>query len=94
MRDNAPWHKTVNGDWHLWNQLYSNDGTVKCIMDFDFIQEAERVHDVAMLYGLYYQINRHNEQSLRPQAFDGRWEMPKSETHGILDVIVLKEAVK
>lgn len=47
MRDNALWHKTVNGDWHLWNQLYSNDGTVKCIMDFDFIQEAERVHDVA-----------------------------------------------
>jgi len=37
----------IHGDWHPWNQLYSNDGTVKCIMDFDFIQRAERVHDVA-----------------------------------------------
>ena len=41
----------IRGDWHPWNQLYSNDGTVKCIMDFDFIQRAERVHDV--VYALW-----------------------------------------
>ena len=37
----------IHGDWHPWNQLYSNDRTVKCITDFDFIQGAERVHDIA-----------------------------------------------
>lgn len=36
----------IHGDWHLGNQLYTN-GNVKCILDFDFVQWRERIHDVA-----------------------------------------------
>jgi Ser/Thr protein kinase RdoA (MazF antagonist) len=36
----------IHGDWHLGNQIFTN-GDVKCILDFDFVQWAERIHDVA-----------------------------------------------
>lgn len=45
LRDNLP-ETVIHGDWHLGNQLYT-DGNVKCILDFDFVQWAERIHDVA-----------------------------------------------
>lgn len=37
----------IHGDWHPRNQLYDEHGEVVCIMDFDFVQKAERLHDVA-----------------------------------------------
>lgn len=44
----------IHGDWHPWNQLYS-DGEVSCILDFDFVQRAERMHDVA--YALWAMLS-------------------------------------
>lgn len=37
---------TIHGDWHPGNQLYE-DNEVRCILDFDYVQRAERLHDVA-----------------------------------------------
>ena len=37
----------IHGDWNQRNQLYSDNGEVCCIMDFDFITRAERLFDVA-----------------------------------------------
>ncbi len=37
----------IHGDWHPWNQLYDNNGDICCVMDFDFMQRAERIHDAA-----------------------------------------------
>ncbi|MCR8632896.1 phosphotransferase [Paenibacillus radicis (ex Xue et al. 2023)] len=43
----------IHGDWHFWNQLYKSD-EVYCVMDFDFIQQGKRVHDIAYaLWAIY-----------------------------------------
>jgi Ser/Thr protein kinase RdoA (MazF antagonist) len=43
----------IHGDWHMWNSLYDTDGEIVVVMDFDFIQHAERLHDIAyMLWAL------------------------------------------
>ncbi len=45
MLGNLPW-KFVHGDYHFWNLLYRSDDVVG-IVDFDFVQERERIFDVA-----------------------------------------------
>ncbi len=40
-----PW-MLVHGDYHFWNILYKSD-TIVSVVDFDFIQERERLFDVA-----------------------------------------------
>ncbi|MDF2959643.1 MAG: putative homoserine kinase type (protein kinase fold)-like protein [Paenibacillus sp.] len=43
----------LHGDWHFWNQLYKK-GEVCRIMDFDFIQQGKRIHDIAYsLWAIY-----------------------------------------
>ncbi len=42
---NLPW-MFVHGDFHFWNLLYRSDDVVG-IVDFDFLQERERLFDVA-----------------------------------------------
>lgn len=36
----------VHGDWHFWNQLFTPNGKVCCVLDFDFMQRGERLVDV------------------------------------------------
>ncbi len=43
-----PW-MTVHGDFHFWNVLYRAD-QIAAVVDFDFIQERERIFDIA--YGM------------------------------------------
>ena len=40
-----PWI-TVHGDYHFWNVLYRGD-EIAAVVDFDFIQERERLFDIA-----------------------------------------------
>ena len=42
---NLPW-MTVHGDFHFWNVLYRAD-QIAAVVDFDFIQERERLFDIA-----------------------------------------------
>ena len=42
---NLPW-MTVHGDFHFWNVLYRAD-QIAAVVDFDFVQERERLFDIA-----------------------------------------------
>ena len=42
---NLPW-MTVHGDFHFWNVLYRAD-QIAAVVDFDFVQERERIFDIA-----------------------------------------------
>lgn len=46
----------IHGDWHFWNMLYSRDGTVKYVMDFDFVQRAERIFDISYTLWTIYNL--------------------------------------
>ncbi|MEW9124068.1 MAG: phosphotransferase [Thermotaleaceae bacterium] len=37
----------IHGDWNERNQLYTVDGKVCCVLDFDFMQRKERLFDIA-----------------------------------------------
>lgn len=44
----------IHGDWHPWNLIYSEDGSVSCILDFDLVRPGKRIYDVAYcLYWIY-----------------------------------------
>ncbi|GEM_PF-5704711 len=58
----------IHGDWHPGNQLYLN-GKVSCILDFDFIQCAERLHDVA--YALWSLMPGNTSRSLSKAFLEG-----------------------
>ncbi|MBV9659164.1 MAG: phosphotransferase [Verrucomicrobia bacterium] len=40
-----PW-MTVHGDFHFWNVLYNGD-EIAAVVDYDFMQERERLFDIA-----------------------------------------------
>ena len=40
-----PW-MTVHGDFHFWNVLYRAD-QIAAVVDYDFVQERERIFDIA-----------------------------------------------
>ena len=42
---NLPW-TMVHGDFHFWNLLYRAD-QIAAVVDYDFVQERERIFDVA-----------------------------------------------
>jgi Ser/Thr protein kinase RdoA (MazF antagonist) len=50
---NLPW-VTVHGDFHFWNVLYRAD-QIAAVVDYDFVQERERIFDIA--YALQNVIN-------------------------------------
>lgn len=45
MVGNLPW-LTVHGDYHFWNLLYKAD-QIAAVVDYDFMQERERIFDIA-----------------------------------------------
>ncbi|WP_051621012.1 phosphotransferase [Paenibacillus sp. UNC451MF] len=51
----------IHGDWHFWNQLYQAN-EVSSIMDFDFIQQGKRIHDIAYsLWAIYILLPEHSK---------------------------------
>ena len=42
---NLPW-MTIHGDYHFWNVLYRAD-QIAAVVDYDFVQERERIFDIA-----------------------------------------------
>ncbi|RIW32054.1 hypothetical protein D3H55_14380 [Bacillus salacetis] len=37
----------IHGDWHPWNLLFNEGNEINNILDFDFLQRGERIHDIA-----------------------------------------------
>ncbi len=66
----------IHGDWHPGNQLYMN-GKVNCILDFDFIQCAERLHDVA--YALWSLMPGNASRSLSRAFLEGYGSLERVE---------------
>jgi Ser/Thr protein kinase RdoA (MazF antagonist) len=46
----------IHDDWHPWNMIYHSDGSVAAILDYDYMQQGERIYDIA--YALYYFYKR------------------------------------
>lgn len=59
----------IHGDWNPWNQLYTENCEVNCVMDFDSLQLGERVFDVA--YALYFFLIQHQNESLGREFLKG-----------------------
>ena len=66
----------IHGDWHPGNQLYT-DCRVICILDFDFIQRAERLHDVA--YALWSLLTGNPSRSLSRTFLEGYGPLEENE---------------
>jgi len=58
----------IHGDWHPGNQIFT-DGRVTCILDFDFIQRAERLHDLG--YALWSLLPENPSRSLSRAFLEG-----------------------
>ncbi|MCJ8007382.1 phosphotransferase [Lederbergia wuyishanensis] len=52
----------IHGDWHPWNVLFNEYNEIAYILDFDFIQKGECLHDVA--YFLWTIKNETNKEEL------------------------------
>ncbi|MBS4201407.1 phosphotransferase [Bacillus sp. FJAT-49732] len=52
----------IHGDWHPWNVLFNDDNEIEYILDFDFIQKGECIHDIA--YFLWTIKNEANKEEL------------------------------
>lgn len=52
----------IHGDWNPWNQLFKENNEVLCFMDFDTLQRAERVFDIA--YALYFFLIQQRNQKV------------------------------
>lgn len=67
MLGNLPW-SFVHGDFHLWNLLFHGDEIVG-LVDYDFMQERERLFDVA--YCMQAIIGyMHYVEGRRPEEYD------------------------
>ncbi|MBS4196561.1 phosphotransferase [Lederbergia citri] len=52
----------IHGDWHPWNVLFNRNDEIKYILDFDFMQKGECIHDMA--YFLWAIRNEENTEEL------------------------------
>jgi Ser/Thr protein kinase RdoA (MazF antagonist) len=71
-------HTLIHGDWHFWNQLY-HDGEVRCVLDFDFMRQGERILDVAYaLWAIYILLPNQTDRFL-PVFLQGYGELTEAE---------------
>lgn len=69
----------IHGDWHFWNLLYKND-KVSCVMDFDFVQRAERIFDIAYtLWGIHHFFSGTYHYSFSNSFLEGYGELTSKE---------------
>lgn len=59
----------IHADWHPWNLIFNENHSVKYILDFDFLQMGERIHDIA--YFLWTLRNESNHKDLGRQFLKG-----------------------
>ena len=57
----------IHGDWNPWNQLYTKNGEINAVMDFDTLQRGERIFDIA--YTLFFYLREQRLKAL------GKWFM-------------------
>ncbi|OIK09580.1 phosphotransferase [Bacillus sp. MUM 13] len=67
----------IHGDWHPWNVLFNDKNEIKYILDFDFLQKGERIHDIA--YFLWTIRNEKNKKKLGEHFLKGYGPLTTSE---------------
>jgi Ser/Thr protein kinase RdoA (MazF antagonist) len=81
----------LHGDWHFWNLGYAGD-EVSCVMDFDFMQQGTRIHDVAYALWVIYVLLPEYAYSFDRTFIEGYGPLTDEEKH-ILPVAVARIAM-
>ncbi|MEK8131476.1 phosphotransferase [Paenibacillus filicis] len=81
----------VHGDWHFWNQGYADDEVV-CVLDFDFVEQGYRIHDVAYALWVIYMLLPAQSRSFDRDFLKGYGSLTEEEAT-ILPVAVAKVAL-
>ncbi|WAH39335.1 phosphotransferase enzyme family protein [Alicyclobacillus dauci] len=83
----------IHGDWHFWNQLYTEDGDVCCVLDLDFIQRAERVQDLGYtLWNIFAIFSTDSGVDICHNFLNGYGKLPRDEVK-MLPLAVAKSAL-
>lgn len=77
----------IHGDWHLWNQLYTRDGEVCCVLDFDFMQRGERLLDVGQ--ALWTLLSNPRTRRLATQFLKGYGPLTSHEKRALPTAIAM-----
>jgi Ser/Thr protein kinase RdoA (MazF antagonist) len=80
----------IHDDWHPWNQIYHKDGSVACILDFDYVRPGKRIYDVA--YALYwiYMRSPNKKSKIYSKIFIDGYGGLTPEEKSILPLVVAK----
>ncbi|WP_159881207.1 phosphotransferase [Paenibacillus puerhi] len=81
----------LHGDWHFWNQGYADDEVV-CVLDFDFVEQGYRIHDVAYALWVIYMLLPAYARSFDEDFLKGYGPLTDAEAN-ILPVAVAKTAL-
>ncbi|MEH7383049.1 phosphotransferase [Bacillus sp. JJ1533] len=80
----------IHDDWHPWNLIYSEDGSVSCILDFDLVRPGKRIYDVAYcIYWIYKQSPNNKSQTYSKMFIEG-YEGLTPEEKNILPLVIAK----
>lgn len=80
----------IHDDWHPWNLIYSDDGPVKCILDFDYVRPGKRIYDVAYcLYWIYMRSPQDMRQTYLKMFIEGYEELTNEEKD-VLPLVLAK----
>ncbi|WP_274361929.1 phosphotransferase [Paenibacillus thermotolerans] len=80
----------IHGDWHTGNVLYGEDGDIRAVMDFDFVQRAERLHDIA--YMLWALLQNDTFRHLGKAFLEGYGDLTPAERN-VLPIAVARAAL-
>ncbi len=80
----------IHDDWHLWNSLYHQDGSVAVILDFDHLQHGERIYDIAFAMYSLYKINTDCKSNQMPILFLKQYEELLPDEKNILPLAIAK----
>ncbi|GAC43475.1 phosphotransferase [Paenibacillus popilliae] len=72
----------IHGDWHFWNQRYLFDN-VNCVMDFDFVQHAVPLFDVAYALWVIYLLLPQYAETFDAAFLSGYGELTDEEIRAL-----------
>jgi Ser/Thr protein kinase RdoA (MazF antagonist) len=80
----------IHGDWHFFNSLYDDVGEIKAVLDFDFADRAERLHDIA--YALWILMSQPKLRSFAGYFLKGYGSLTEEEVE-MLPVAIARAAL-
>ncbi|MBT2725605.1 phosphotransferase [Bacillus sp. ISL-75] len=83
----------IHDDWHPWNLIYSEDGSVSCILDFDLVRPGKRIYDVAYCIYWIYMLSPNKMSQTYSKMFIEGYEGLTPEEKNILTLVLAKIAL-